>query len=60
VADGALVREAKSHLSDEEIIEVPGVIGLAFTVSCITVPLDIAPDDETFNPMDALKSALSP
>lgn len=59
-ADGALVQEAKSHLSDEEIIEVFGVIGLAFTVSCITVSLDISPDGEPFKHMDALKSALSP
>lgn len=36
------------------------MIGLAFTVSYITVSLDIAPDGEPFKHVDSLKSALRP
>lgn len=57
-ADGARIEEARTHLGDEEMIEVFGVIGLAFTISCITVSLDIEPDGEPFKHMQALKNAL--
>ena len=59
-ADGARVEEARTHLSDEEMIEVFGVIGLAFTVSCITVSLDVELDGEPLKHMEALKTALGP
>jgi alkylhydroperoxidase family enzyme len=59
-SDGPLVLKTKKFLSDQEIVELFGVIGAAFTVSCITVSLDIPLDRLPLEEMESFAEAIRP